>query len=223
MSGATITDSANIIVAGDATFDVSGLSSVFTLGSSQTLNNSTSTATLSGNINAGSGTVSLMYASGTPSLTIVNNGTLTLSPALKFDINNTGPALVNGSYLLISTNGTDSSAVAGAVPPSVIITGGGVTAGATTSLSISNAELYLVVSGSVNTNPTNIVFSLAGNQLTLSWAADHIGWTLQAQTNSLSAGISTNWFDVDGAIATNKVIIPINLVNDSVFYRLVYP
>jgi hypothetical protein len=112
--------------------------------------------------------------------------------------------------------------VAGAVPSSVTISGG-VTAGTTTSLSISNAELYLVVAGGVNMNPTNIVFSVMGNQLTLSWAADHTGWTLQAQTNCLSAGISTNWFDVDGSSDTNKVIIPIYLTNGSVFYRLVYP
>jgi hypothetical protein len=75
----------------------------------------------------------------------------------------------------------------------------------------------------VNPNPTNIVFSVANSQLTLNWPADHTGWQLQAQTNSLSVGISTNWVNVGGTTVTNKLIIPINLTKGTVFYRLVYP
>lgn len=75
----------------------------------------------------------------------------------------------------------------------------------------------------VNASPTNIVFSVTGNQLTLSWPTDHIGWRLQAQTNSLSVGISTNWANVNGSSATNQIVVPINITNGSVFYRLVYP
>jgi hypothetical protein len=74
----------------------------------------------------------------------------------------------------------------------------------------------------VNPNPTNIVFSAASNQLTLSWPADHIGWQLQAQTNGLSVGLSTNWVNVGGTTVTNKLVIPINLTNGTVFYRLMY-
>ena len=76
---------------------------------------------------------------------------------------------------------------------------------------------------SVITTPTKIVFSVSANQLTLSWPADHTGWQLQAQTNSLSVGISTNWVDVANSSTTNQVIIPIGLTNGCVFYRLVYP
>ncbi len=75
----------------------------------------------------------------------------------------------------------------------------------------------------VNTNSTNVVFSVANSQLTLSWPADHIGWQLQAQTNKLSVGISTNWVNVSGTTGTNKILIPINLTNGTVFYRLAYP
>jgi len=82
----------------------------------------------------------------------------------------------------------------------------------------------LSITNTVNTNPTNIMFSVTGgNQLTLAWPADHTGWRLQTQTNTLSAGLSTNWVDVSGAVATNQVIIPVNPANGSVFYRLVYP
>jgi len=40
----------------------------------------------------------------------------------------------------------------------------------------------------VNTAPTNITAVVSGNTLTLSWPADHTGWRLQAQTNSLNHG-----------------------------------
>lgn len=74
----------------------------------------------------------------------------------------------------------------------------------------------------VNTNPTNIVFSVTNNLLYLSWPANHIGWQLQAQTNSVKVGLSTNWVNVSGSLDTNQVIIPLNLTNGSVFYRLMY-
>lgn len=54
--------------------------------------------------------------------------------------------------------------------------------------------LRLVVT--VNANPTNITTSVSGSTLTLAWPADHIGWRLQVQTNSLSTGLNTNWSDV---------------------------
>ncbi len=75
----------------------------------------------------------------------------------------------------------------------------------------------------VNTHSTNIVFSVTNNQLHLSWPADHTGWRLQTETNSLLTGISTNWVDVSGSTNVNQVTIPINLTNGSVFYRMVYP
>src|SRR5262249_4641106 len=53
--------------------------------------------------------------------------------------------------------------------------------------------------GSLNTTPTNLAFVVSGSQLTLSWPADHIGWRLQVQTNSLNVGVSGNWVDVPGS------------------------
>jgi len=89
-------------------------------------------------------------------------------------------------------------------------------------------ELYLDVTGAVavNTTPTNIVSSISGMNLNLSWSAVHTGWRLQVQTNALSVGLvaATNaWFNWPGSAATNAVSIPINSANPTVFYRLVYP
>jgi hypothetical protein len=75
----------------------------------------------------------------------------------------------------------------------------------------------------VNPTPTNITFSAGGGNLTLSWPADHTGWTLQVQTNTRAVGLGTNWFNVSGSSATNQVALPISTANGTVFYRLVYP
>lgn len=73
------------------------------------------------------------------------------------------------------------------------------------------------------TNPTNIVSSFSGGNLTLSWPTDHIGWTLQTQTNSRSVGLTpaTNtWFNVSGSTTTNSVVFPVSQATPTVFFRL---
>ena len=80
-----------------------------------------------------------------------------------------------------------------------------------------------VVASSVNTTPTNLVFSVNGagtNQsLTLSWPMDYIGWTLEAQTN----GLGTNWFVIPGSSSTNVVSLPLFPDAGSAFFRMRYP
>jgi hypothetical protein len=61
--------------------------------------------------------------------------------------------------------------------------------------------------------------SMKGNLLQLGWPADYAHWRLEAQTNSLG----TNWSTVAGSTATNQVSFPLNPLNGSVFFRLVYP
>jgi hypothetical protein len=74
----------------------------------------------------------------------------------------------------------------------------------------------------VNPNSTNIVFSVTNNLITLSWPFDHTGWTLQAQTNDVTVGLSTNWVNVAGSMTTNQVTEPVDPNNGTVFYRLFY-
>jgi hypothetical protein len=77
---------------------------------------------------------------------------------------------------------------------------------------------------SVALNPTNITFSVSGSTLTLSWPADHLGWHLQAQTNTLAAGLTSNaWVVVPGSDQITSTNISISKTNPTVFYRLVYP
>jgi len=82
-----------------------------------------------------------------------------------------------------------------------------------------------VVSG-VSTTPTNLVWSVSGTNLIVSWPADHIGWRLLVQTNNLALGLSSNtndWTTVAGSPATNQVNLPMYSTQLAEFYRLIYP
>jgi hypothetical protein len=69
--------------------------------------------------------------------------------------------------------------------------------------------------------------SVSGNNLVLSWPADHLGYRLLVQTNNLAKGVSSNtndWGTVAGSqsiTATNITIIKTGVTNE--YYRLVYP
>jgi hypothetical protein len=65
--------------------------------------------------------------------------------------------------------------------------------------------------------PTHLGFVTADNQLQLNWPANHTGWQLQSQTNSLG----TNWVNVAGSGQTNQVLLPLNAADGAVFFRLV--
>jgi autotransporter-associated beta strand protein len=69
--------------------------------------------------------------------------------------------------------------------------------------------------------PGYLTNSLSGSALSFSWPAGQ-GWRLQAQTNSLSIGLSNNWFYVtDGTVNTFSTTV--NPTNPAVYYRLTYP
>ena len=204
-SGA-IGSSSTIILAGGATLDVSGLLSTFTLGAGQTLSNGASTATLNGNFKAGSGTVSLTYAAGTTPF-IITNGSFTLSAGTVFNINNTGATLTPGSYPIISKATTgNAGSVAGIVPASVVVSGGGTAAFAY--LDIIGGELYLTVSplgtatrliSSANPSsyldPVDFTFSIRTNGVIDSTATGSVIFLTNGiafSTNTVSNGSATS-------------------------------
>ncbi|MDB6113035.1 MAG: hypothetical protein JWR69_4785, partial [Pedosphaera sp.] len=86
-----------------------------------------------------------------------------------------------------------------------------------------SATNTFVVVSAVSTTPTSLSTIISGNQITLSWPADHTGWRLQSQTNSLDIGINSTWYDVPGSTTTNQADANIDPANPSVFFRLVYP
>jgi hypothetical protein len=71
--------------------------------------------------------------------------------------------------------------------------------------------------------PGNLAFQVSSNQIKLSWPPDQLGWCLQIQTNSLAAGLGTNWVgvpDSTNATSASWLIIPSDA---SMFFRLSYP
>ena len=143
----------------------------------------------------------------------------------------TGTLTAGGSLVVTNigttlTNGTTYKLFSVAAPGFGSTT---LPAGYTWTDNIATAGSITLVTGGislVNTTPTNITSSVSGSTLTLSWPSDHTGWTLQTQTNALSIGLTpaTNtWFGVAGSAATNSVVITIDPVQPTVFYRLVYP
>ena len=88
-------------------------------------------------------------------------------------------------------------------------------------LNSTNSFSVIVVPNTVATNIAAL--NSGGINLTLSWPADHTGWRLEIQTNTLARGLGTNWATFTGSSATNKEIIPIVRTNDTVFFRMVYP
>jgi hypothetical protein len=81
----------------------------------------------------------------------------------------------------------------------------------------------LAVVNAIPTTPPPLAFTVTDSTLQLSWPAGHIGWRLEAQTNSLASGLGTNWTRVSGSSTTNFVAFPIVSTEVAVFYRLTYP
>jgi autotransporter-associated beta strand protein len=126
-------------------------------------------------------------------------------------VTNLGGAITTNDTFVLFSPGTSASNFA-----SIIGSPG-------TGLKYTFTNGVLGVAVGMATNRTNIWYNVSGNKLTLSWSGDHIGWILQAQTNSLSSGLSTNWQDVAGSDSSNTNIITINPANPTVFYRLRLP
>ena len=119
---------------------------------------------------------------------------------------------------------------AGVVPAAANYTATGLTNGTTyyfvVSALNSAGESSNSVSASaqpVSASPPQLGFVAANNQVQINWPADHLGWSLQVQTNSLTAGIGSNWVTVPSSSLTNQMTMPIDPANGSVFYRLIYP
>lgn len=93
--------------------------------------------------------------------------------------------------------------------------------GAGLAYSFTNGVLS-VVSG-LASNPTNLIFSVSGSTLVLSWPADHLGWILQMQTNGLGTGLATNWVDVTGSATMTSTNIAISPATPTAFFRLRHP
>ena len=241
MSGSGSFPSASILPAGSGIFDVTGAGGTLTLNSGQVVGGN---GTVKGILVAPAGA---KVAPGLPmgTLTVTGNGTVngtylanlnrTNSPSNCSKFTSSGGTITYSGATLAATN----------IGPKLQVGDffqlfPGATAGFSTAqlptIDVPNNAVYTwnntvssdgritvaTVADLVNTNSTNITASVNGGNLTLSWPADHTGWTLQIQTNTLGQGLGTNWVNMSGSTTTNQEIIPINSVNGSVFFRMKY-
>jgi hypothetical protein len=84
---------------------------------------------------------------------------------------------------------------------------------------IDNVRLALAPSLALPT----LACQVAGGQIQVLWPANHTGWKLQVQTNSLNVGLGTNWETLLESALTNEFAPTIDLANGSFFFRLTYP
>jgi len=126
-------------------------------------------------------------------------------------VNSVGSTVAGGDAIPLFSGGSYSGGFANIIPP----TPGAGLAWNTSTLA---TDGMLRVLSTVNPQPTNIVFSVSGGQLSFSWPSDHTGWTLQVQTNNL---VGTNWVDVAGSATTNHVLISVDPNTKDAFYRMI--
>jgi autotransporter-associated beta strand protein len=224
----------------NATLDVTGAGGVLTLNSGQTLKGS---GNVIGEVIASAGST---VAPGSSVGTLTVSGNVTLGGQLHMELNRTnapfncdrlvssGGTITYGGSLLITNIGpvlqvNDTFQVFpsgvgafGAVTVATTDASGNIYTWQNDIASLGSVKV-LSVTAPVNTTPTNIVASVSGGNLNLSWPSDHTGWSLQTQTNVLGVGLNTNWVTVAGSTTTNAVSIPISPANPAVFFRLQYP
>jgi len=238
LSGAgAIANSAVITISNSATFDVSDASG-YTLGPAQVLQGVgtvNGAVTVNGTITPGLGAIGTLTLNNSPTfngMTLMkinrNNGSFANdqvklpSSALIFGgtltVTNLGTALQAGdAFQLFGAPGYGGSFAVTNLPP--------LNSGLAWSNSVSvNGRIAVITL--VSSVPTNLVWSVSGTNLTLSWPADHTGWRLLMQTNNLNLGVSVNtndWTTVANSAATNQLNLRLDPSQPGGFFRLIYP
>jgi len=217
----------------------------FTGGSSQIMTRASQTGTANNNqdlVTSGSGSSS--YAnpgaatvgaqSSTGSVTLVTGNPYTEVLTITLAATNT-LAITNFLYSGTSTNGALLSQFGGVASGGTYLTnsfdalaiGWRATASTyATAIDINQIAVNTTLTAPtppVSLMPASIVCQWMAGQLQLSWPADHLGWRLQSQTNSLGSGLGTNWTTVANSTNVDQLNIVISATNGAVFYRLVYP
>ena len=230
MFGNVISGTGSMVQNGSGTLTITGMNT-FT-GSTTVSNGTLVVSSVGGDMNVNGGTLVPAALGSIGTLNVAGNMTISsgtalaslnksLSPSNSFvsvtgNITNFGGTLrllnfgpnlaVNDKFIIFN------KAVGGGVGMTIVSPG----------FTVTN---HLAVDGSVTvtavaSSPAIITPTISGGQLNLSWPASWVGLHLQAQTNSLTVGLSNNWFTVTGTDAGNNYLTILNNSNESVFYRL---
>jgi hypothetical protein len=182
------------------------------------------------NVPLGSLVGSAVNALGTNTITIGAQGALQTT----YNINNTNGTLVlngrmyltqNDTFWSVTVNGnnlpagTYSYSTLAATYPSNFPSSWTPLNGALTATTPTGS--ITVLGATIASYPTNISFTVSGNNLGLSWPATHLGWI--AQSNSVNLANSNFWFDIAGSQAVTNLNVTISPRLTNAFYRLRHP
>ena len=186
-----------------------------------TNSSATSDSTLTYSSGGAQTTFGSLISDGTRKLNLtIATGNLTLTNPATLNLTKSTISVASGAVLEMDYTGTNT---VNAFVTNGISAGPGLysVANAAPYLASSTGTAYLLVQPGPS-GPALLTNSVSGNTLSLSWPPG-VGWRLQAQTNSLSAGLNpANWtYVTDGSVSsTNITIVP---VNPTTFFRLRYP
>jgi hypothetical protein len=191
-----------------------------------TMNIANAKVTAANITSVGSGLASLSINNSTLTLVLTNNGnpttapvavdSLTLDGAINLAVS--GSNWVVGQFPLMSYSGS----LGGTGYSALTLTS--LPSGVTGHLSNNVASVDLVITAAppvISPNPTNITFSVIGNQVTLGWDAGHKGWLLQS--NGVSLATTNGWVTIPGSGSTNLFTFPVDATRKNVFFRMLKP
>jgi fibronectin-binding autotransporter adhesin len=221
LTGSGSLSSTLITIGSNATFDVSGRSSTYTLGA-QTLS-APATADSTGTIvadaqgltlGASSALVFPTFTDGTAPLAI-SGGALTLNSSATITVTNSGSALTSGSYKIISAVSGGSVAFSGGTPD-VTVAGNGVDGEKCVALSLTSGELYIVVSDgvSITAQPQNQSECVGA---TATFTVEPAGATYQWQVSTNSG---SSWSNIAGATSDTYTTPTLTLADNGNQYRV---
>jgi hypothetical protein len=171
-----------------------------------------STLTVSNHLNL-SGSSQINFILGTNAATLIVRSNLALTGTINIS---SGSDFTNGLYTLFTYgNGLNWG------PPTLGTTPGGNYTYAFDTNTL--GQVNLSVQPTVSLAPVSLTLQSTASQLNLSWPADHLGWHLLIQTNSIGSGLGSNWQIVSGSDTTNQIFLPVDPAQGSVFLRLTYP
>jgi len=142
--------------------------------------------------------------------TLTSSNAIQLQSQLYTGTNNTG------TLLSTMTAATGTTPLATAFDALAI----GWRATGSTASTITISSITVAGQSTTLTVPPNVVYSLSGPALTLSWPTNYLGWLVQS--NSVGLG-TTNWSTVPNSGSATNFSITINAAMTNVFYRLVSP
>ena len=177
--------------------------------------NITNTITIAGTVNMrinGNNAQAADKLAATGAIT-VNGGTL--------NVTNIGPDLITGTVFPLFNKAITGTGFASIVLPTAN-TNNTITYQWETNITTDGSIKLLAGAEpppAVDTNPTNITFSVSGGALDLQWPSNHTGWYLQTNTSVANAA---GWGDWPNANSTNHVTIPIDPALLNLYFRLTY-